>query len=91
MILPGAKCSIQTFIQFFRTYLGTRLLHFLLVRLYWISLAFGDETSRQLWHHHTADWKLIKMDAPTFQPKFLPKQNELGLVAVGFSGGQVGQ
>ena len=30
------------------------------------------------------------MDAPTIQPKFLPKRNELGLVAVGFSGGQVG-
>jgi len=29
------------------------------------------------------------MDAPTIQPKFLPKRNELGLVAVGFSGGQV--
>lgn len=31
----------------------------------------------------------INMDAPTIQPKFLPKRNELGLVAVGFSGGQV--
>ena len=32
----------------------------------------------------------VKMDAPTnIQPKFLPKGNELGLVAVGFSGGQV--
>lgn len=31
----------------------------------------------------------INMDAPTIQPKFLPKHNELGLVAVGFSGGQV--
>ena len=29
------------------------------------------------------------MDAPTIQPKFLPGRNELGLVAVGFSGGQV--
>ena len=29
------------------------------------------------------------MDAPTIQPKFLEKRNELGLVAVGFSGGQV--
>ncbi len=29
------------------------------------------------------------MDAPTIQPKFLPKRDELGLVAVGFSGGQV--
>lgn len=28
------------------------------------------------------------MDAPTIQPKFLPQRNELGLVAVGFSGGQ---
>ncbi|EME80871.1 uncharacterized protein MYCFIDRAFT_72667 [Pseudocercospora fijiensis CIRAD86] len=28
------------------------------------------------------------MDAPTIQPKFLSKPNELGLVAVGFSGGQ---
>jgi hypothetical protein len=27
--------------------------------------------------------------APTQQPKFLPSRNELGLVAVGFSGGQV--
>ena len=26
--------------------------------------------------------------APTLQPKFLPKRDELGLVAVGFSGGQ---
>lgn len=26
--------------------------------------------------------------APTLQPKFLPKRNELGIVAVGFSGGQ---
>lgn len=29
------------------------------------------------------------MDAPTLQPKFLPSRNELGLVAVGFCGGQV--
>ena len=29
------------------------------------------------------------MDAPTIQPKFLSKHDELGLVAVGFSGGQV--
>lgn len=29
------------------------------------------------------------MDSPTIQPKFLPKPDELGLVAVGFSGGQV--
>jgi arginase len=29
------------------------------------------------------------MDAPTIQPKFLKKGNELGIVAVGFSGGQV--
>lgn len=29
------------------------------------------------------------MDAPTLQPKFLAKGNELGIVAVGFSGGQV--
>ncbi|KAG9514707.1 Ureohydrolase, partial [Aureobasidium melanogenum] len=28
------------------------------------------------------------MDAPTLQPKFLPSRNELGLVAVGFCGGQ---
>ncbi|KAL9083876.1 MAG: hypothetical protein Q9165_008346 [Trypethelium subeluteriae] len=28
------------------------------------------------------------MDAPTIQPKFLPSRSELGLVAVGFSGGQ---
>jgi len=28
------------------------------------------------------------MDAPTLQPKFLPKPDELGLVAVAFSGGQ---
>ncbi|PNS20735.1 Arginase [Sphaceloma murrayae] len=28
------------------------------------------------------------MDAPTLRPKFLPSHNELGLVAVGFSGGQ---
>lgn len=27
--------------------------------------------------------------APTSQPKFLPARNELGVVAVGFSGGQV--
>ena len=32
---------------------------------------------------------ISKMDAPTIQPKFLSKPNELGLVAVGFSGGQV--
>ena len=31
----------------------------------------------------------IIMDAPTIQPKFLKKGNELGIVAVGFSGGQV--
>jgi len=30
------------------------------------------------------------MDAPTIQPKFLSKHDELGLIAVGFSGGQVG-
>ena len=29
------------------------------------------------------------MDASTIESKFLPKSNELGLVAVGFSGGQV--
>lgn len=29
------------------------------------------------------------MDHPTIQPKFLSKAEELGLVAVGFSGGQV--
>ncbi len=29
------------------------------------------------------------MDAPTIQSKFLAKNNELGIVAVGFSGGQV--
>ncbi|TKA73917.1 hypothetical protein B0A55_05049 [Friedmanniomyces simplex] len=29
-----------------------------------------------------------KMDAPTIQPKFLKNRNDLGLVAVGFSGGQ---
>lgn len=29
------------------------------------------------------------MDPPTIKPKFLPKGNALGLVAVGFSGGQV--
>lgn len=27
--------------------------------------------------------------APSVQPKFLPTRNELGVVAVGFSGGQV--
>lgn len=27
--------------------------------------------------------------APTLRPKFLPNNNELGVVAVGFSGGQV--
>lgn len=32
---------------------------------------------------------IINMDAPTLRPKFLPKPDELGLVAVGFSGGQV--
>lgn len=32
---------------------------------------------------------IINMDAPTIRPKFLPKPDELGLVAVGFSGGQV--
>lgn len=31
------------------------------------------------------------MDAPTLQPKFLPSRNELGLVAVGFCGGQVSE
>ena len=31
------------------------------------------------------------MDAPTIQPKFLSNANEIGLVAVGFSGGQVSQ
>ena len=31
----------------------------------------------------------VNMDAPTITPKFLTKGNELGLVAVGFSGGQV--
>lgn len=30
-----------------------------------------------------------KMDAPTIQPKFLKNASDLGLVAVGFSGGQV--
>ncbi|TKA39640.1 hypothetical protein B0A55_13450, partial [Friedmanniomyces simplex] len=29
-----------------------------------------------------------RMDAPTIQPKFLKNHNDLGLVAVGFSGGQ---
>ena len=29
------------------------------------------------------------MDAPTLQPKFLAKGNGIGIVAVGFSGGQV--
>lgn len=29
------------------------------------------------------------MDAPTIRPKFLKNGNDLGLVAVGFSGGQV--
>lgn len=29
------------------------------------------------------------MDAPSLQPKFLPSRSELGLVAVGFNGGQV--
>lgn len=29
------------------------------------------------------------MDAPTIRPKFLKNGHELGLVAVGFSGGQV--
>ncbi|KAI9686299.1 MAG: Arginase, catabolizes arginine to ornithine and urea [Bogoriella megaspora] len=28
------------------------------------------------------------MDAPTIQPKFLPSSNDIGLIAVGFSGGQ---
>jgi arginase len=27
--------------------------------------------------------------APTIEPKFLPTRNELGVIAVGFSGGQV--
>ena len=27
--------------------------------------------------------------APTLQPKFLPNKHDLGIVAVGFSGGQV--
>lgn len=31
----------------------------------------------------------ITMDAPTIRPKFLKNGHELGLVAVGFSGGQV--
>ena len=31
------------------------------------------------------------MDAPTIQSKFLKKGNELGIVAVGFSGGQVSE
>lgn len=30
------------------------------------------------------------MDAPTLQPKFLKNGTDLGIVAVGFSGGQVG-
>ena len=29
------------------------------------------------------------MDAPTLQPKFLANGNDIGMVAVGFSGGQV--
>ncbi len=29
------------------------------------------------------------MDASTIQPKFLKNHNDLGLIAVGFSGGQV--
>lgn len=29
------------------------------------------------------------MDAPTIQPKFLANGTDIGLVAVGFSGGQV--
>jgi len=29
--------------------------------------------------------------APTIQPKFLPNRHDLGIVAVGFSGGQVSQ
>lgn len=29
------------------------------------------------------------MDAPTLQPKFLKNGTDLGIVAVGFSGGQV--
>lgn len=29
------------------------------------------------------------MDAPTIQPKFLKNGTDLGIVAVGFSGGQV--
>lgn len=29
------------------------------------------------------------MDAPTIKPKFISSATELGLVAVGFSGGQV--
>ena len=29
------------------------------------------------------------MDAPTIQPKFLKNVTDLGIVAVGFSGGQV--
>lgn len=39
--------------------------------------------------HGTRENLRINMDAPTIQSKFLPKSNELGLVAVGFSGGQV--
>jgi hypothetical protein len=31
----------------------------------------------------------LKMDAPTIQPKFLKNGSDLGIVAVGFSGGQV--
>ncbi len=31
------------------------------------------------------------MDRPTLRPKFLKNNNELGLIAVGFSGGQVGR
>ena len=31
----------------------------------------------------------VMTSAPTLQPKFLPARNQLGLVSVGFSGGQV--
>jgi hypothetical protein len=31
----------------------------------------------------------LTMDAPTIQPKFLKNGSDLGIVAVGFSGGQV--
>lgn len=50
-----------------------------------------DFISKQFEASRTSDMtdNAAKMDAPTIQPKFLSRGNELGLVAVGFSGGQV--